>query len=102
MLRTVGIRALKDKLSAHLRDVQRGDVLLVSDRGRIIAELRPPTVQVPSADTTEARRQRLIDAGLLRPASRPNTPELYQRVERPQVPSTLIDQALEWTREDRA
>ncbi len=37
MIRTANIRLLKDKLSAFLRDVQRGDVVLVTDRGRVDA-----------------------------------------------------------------
>ena len=39
-MRTIGIRELKAELSRVLRDVQRGDTVLVTDRGRVVAELR--------------------------------------------------------------
>ncbi len=41
-MRTVGIRELKAKLSEELRAVGRGEVILVTDRGRVIAELKAP------------------------------------------------------------
>jgi len=41
-MRTIGIRELKAKLSQVLRDVQGGDIVLVTDRGRVVAELRSP------------------------------------------------------------
>lgn len=41
-MHTIGIRELKAQLSKVLRDVQTGDVVLVTDRGRIVAEIRRP------------------------------------------------------------
>jgi antitoxin (DNA-binding transcriptional repressor) of toxin-antitoxin stability system len=41
-MKTVGIRDLEAHLSAYLRDVTRGERLLVTDRGRVVAELRQP------------------------------------------------------------
>jgi antitoxin (DNA-binding transcriptional repressor) of toxin-antitoxin stability system len=41
-MRTIGIRELKAKLSEELRAVGRGEVVLVTDRGRVVAELRAP------------------------------------------------------------
>ena len=40
-MRAVGIRDLKDHLSQHLADVRRGEVILVSDRGIVVAEPQP-------------------------------------------------------------
>jgi antitoxin (DNA-binding transcriptional repressor) of toxin-antitoxin stability system len=37
--KTVGVKELKNKLSAFLREVQRGTRILVADRGRAVAEL---------------------------------------------------------------
>ena len=45
---TVGIRELKNRLSEHLRMVRRGEEILVTDRGEVVAELRQP-VSVPGA-----------------------------------------------------
>jgi len=39
---TVGVRDLKNKLSEYLRRVRRGESILVTDRGEVVAELLPP------------------------------------------------------------
>jgi len=39
--RTVGTRELKTRLGTYLRQVREGATLVVTDRGRPIAELRP-------------------------------------------------------------
>lgn len=41
-MRAVGIRELKNKLSHYVRLVDAGESVLVTDRGRVVAELRPP------------------------------------------------------------
>jgi prevent-host-death family protein len=38
----VGIRELKARLSHYLREVVRGEIVLVTDRGRVAAEIRAP------------------------------------------------------------
>jgi antitoxin (DNA-binding transcriptional repressor) of toxin-antitoxin stability system len=68
-MKTVGVRDLKTHLSAHLRDVARGDVILVTDRSRVVAELRGPGTSHSASLTPDALlRQRLVDRGLLRQA----------------------------------
>jgi antitoxin (DNA-binding transcriptional repressor) of toxin-antitoxin stability system len=42
VVKTVGIRELKNRLSEHLREVRRGEHLLITDRGEVIGELSPP------------------------------------------------------------
>lgn len=39
---TVGIKELKNRLSAFVREVRRGSRVLVTDRGSVVAELREP------------------------------------------------------------
>jgi hypothetical protein len=41
-VKTVGIKDLKNNLSAHLRDVRRGTRIVVSDRDNVVAELHEP------------------------------------------------------------
>ena len=41
-MKTVGIRDLKNRLSEYLREVRRGESVLVTDRGEVVAELCPP------------------------------------------------------------
>ena len=95
-LRTVNIRALKDQLSAYLRDVAHGDVLLVTDRGRVVAEIRQPTMNAHAVDSAAHREQRLVDAGLLRPGLS-NTKDAYGRPG-VRLADAAIDEALGWTR----
>ena len=99
MLKTTNIRTLKDRLSAFLRDVQRGDVILVTDRGRVVAELRQPTLGVPADDASAAKVRHLVAEGLLT-LGLPNTAAAYRR---PGVslPDSVVDGALEATRGDR-
>jgi hypothetical protein len=40
--RTVGVKELKNNLSAYLREVRRGTRLLVTDRDVVVAELHEP------------------------------------------------------------
>jgi len=54
-MRVVGTKALKDRLSEYLRLVAAGEVVLVTHRDRVVAELRPPS---------PGRAERLEDAVL--------------------------------------
>ncbi|MBI1735907.1 MAG: type II toxin-antitoxin system Phd/YefM family antitoxin [Candidatus Rokubacteria bacterium] len=40
--KTVGLRELKNRLSEYVRHVKRGHRVLITDRGDVVAELRPP------------------------------------------------------------
>lgn len=83
----VGVRELKAALSRYLREVASGEVVLVTDRGRVVAELRPPTGS-PSHESALDRALRALgsraplvvgeahDAALYRPSpvkARPGT-----------------------------
>ncbi|MDX6683268.1 MAG: hypothetical protein QOG94_3307 [Solirubrobacteraceae bacterium] len=54
-MRSIGIRELRQQASKHLRDVERGETIEVTDRGRPVALLVP----VPPTGTAE----RLIASG---------------------------------------
>lgn len=70
-MKTIGIRELKANLSRVLRDVASGTSFLVTDRGRVIAELRQPGAADTSAASAEDRAlARLAAAGMLRIAER--------------------------------
>lgn len=68
-MKTAGVRELKAHLSGYLRDVERGDVVLVTDRGRVVAELRPPGAAERALSPADVRYRKLIADGLLRPAA---------------------------------
>lgn len=78
--RKVGLRELRKRLSEYVRQVRGGDVVLVTDRGQIVAELHPPGSSAAPADITSgllelARRGSLTLGG-------PNHPGLYPRLPR--------------------
>jgi antitoxin (DNA-binding transcriptional repressor) of toxin-antitoxin stability system len=67
-MRVVGIKQLKARLSEYLREVRRGEVFLVTDRDRVVAELRPPSATTPPpADDLESAMESLVQAGAVRP-----------------------------------
>ena len=67
-MRTIGIRELKARLSSVLRDVQRGEHILVTDRGRVVAELRLPDAGAWTESPADRARARLVAQGNLRVA----------------------------------
>ena len=61
-MKAVGVKQLKARLSEYLRAVKAGEIVLVTDRDEVVAELRPPRQPAPrleSEDTLES----LADAG---------------------------------------
>ncbi len=63
MRKTVGSRELKTRLGTYLRQVQKGLTLVVTERGRPVAELRP--LGREEGNNEEARLEELIALGLL-------------------------------------
>ena len=97
----MGIKTLKNKLSTYVRAAAAGETVLVTDRGKVVAELVPPRTPVPATpDATEAERQmaELVRRGLVTPAKRPLTGSP------PNIPIMKFDELmaeLEADREDR-
>lgn len=65
---TAGIRELKAHLSQYLKQVASGQIVLVTDRGRVIAELRAPG----GSSAAELGWQEMVKAGRVRPAADPS------------------------------
>jgi antitoxin (DNA-binding transcriptional repressor) of toxin-antitoxin stability system len=63
-VKTVGIKKLKDNLSAYIRDVRNGSVILVTDHGTVVAEIRTPQREY-SHIKRNALRQKWIDSNKL-------------------------------------
>jgi prevent-host-death family protein len=91
---TVGARELKNRLGEYLRRVERGATLVVTERGRPVAELRPLP---PAAGELEARLQDLAAQGLLTLPSR-GGPTRFRPVA---VPGRPLSRTIVEDREDR-
>lgn len=68
-MRNVKVTELRQKLPEYLARVRRGERLRVTSRGRVIAELSPPSA---AAGAAEAARRRL--RGSVRRYARPLAP----------------------------
>jgi len=54
----VGTRELKNKLSEYIRRVKKGQTVIVTERGNVVAQLIPPQQSI------EERIWAMVDAGL--------------------------------------
>jgi antitoxin (DNA-binding transcriptional repressor) of toxin-antitoxin stability system len=66
-MQAVGIRELKNKLSHYVRLVAAGESVLVTDRGTVVAELRPPGTSVEGGrrDAVTDRLEELARRGVV-------------------------------------
>ncbi len=70
VVRAVGLKILKNKLSEYVRLAARGETVLVTDRDQVVAELGPPRGG-RSPIVADARLAELVRRGLLTPAVLP-------------------------------
>ncbi len=96
-MKTVGVREMKNRLSAYLRMVERGERVAVTHRGRVVAELGPPTRTTEEDAYAELRRR--ARNGTVRLGA-PNRADLYPRPAR-LLPSRIVQDLLDEVRGDR-
>jgi prevent-host-death family protein len=53
LMKAVGVKQLKARLSEYLRAVKAGEVILVTDRDEVVAELRPARPLPPPAESAD-------------------------------------------------
>ena len=96
-MRAVGIKTLKNKLSEYIRAVSHGETVLVTDRDRVVAEIRPPQAdraeQVGDALLADVVRQGWLRPPLMGSATLP--------ARRPVAPLADLLRELENDRRDR-
>jgi prevent-host-death family protein len=68
-MRAAGIREVKNRFSAYLRMVAEGETVLVTDRGRVVAQLAPPPLAAPPTLSEDDALRRLAAAGKVRLAT---------------------------------
>ena len=77
-MKVVGVRELKNRLSEYLRLVRRGEEILVTDRGEVVAEIRQPGrtgVDLPYPGLVALAHQGKVRLGA------GNRPDLYPALE---------------------
>jgi len=96
-MRSVDLKVLKNKLSAYVRLAEAGETVLVTDRDRVVAELRPPTVDHRDwlSDPVIARMVREGSMTL------PTAPRGVPPRPKPVMTSAELDEAIAREREDR-
>lgn len=91
---TIGIRDLKARLSQVLREVRDGETVLITDRGRVVAEMHRPETGTRQVSPLERALGRLAADGHLRVAEGPLEP--YERSPLSTAPGTaqeILDEA---------
>lgn len=68
-MQSVGIKVLKNRLSEYVRAAAAGETVLITDRGRVVAEIVAP--RTPDERTPAERRLAdLVRQGLITPPAR--------------------------------
>jgi hypothetical protein len=94
---TVGVRELKNRLSEFLREVRRGSRILVTDRNRVVAELREPDLSRPAGQAAPYPAGVLAEGRIhSRRVTKPYFPEHSLR-----VPAGTVERLLKEEREER-
>ena len=83
-MKTVGLRELKNRLAEYVREVRRGEGVLVTDRGAVVAELVPPgqatdSSGAPAGLVTLAKDGRLTLGAETDPAAYPKLSRVIKR-----------------------
>lgn len=73
-MKKVGSRELKNRLGRYLAQVERGETIVVTDRGRPVARLAPVSPEGPDQKTLEEVLKELAAAGHIRLALQPRRP----------------------------
>lgn len=79
----VGVRELKQKLSAYLERVARGETIRVTDRGRVKAVLAPPSAAIDLAAA--------VSEGWVKPASKTRRAAVVPATSENTITDTLND-----------
>jgi antitoxin (DNA-binding transcriptional repressor) of toxin-antitoxin stability system len=94
-MKEVGIRELKNRLSEYIRQVREGEVIMVTDRGEVVAELRSPVEPENELLRKYPGLAEMARKGLVRLPTRPHRPGLYPRLTAVTPPGTaarLLDE----------
>ena len=93
-MKAVGIKILKNKLSEYVKQAAGGEIILVTDRDRVVAELGPPG-SGRSALAGDVLLSDAIRRGVVTPATNPDAGPPGN------IPAAPIEEILDDLRRDR-
>ncbi len=94
-MRAVGLKVLKNRLSEYVRLAASGEVILVTDRERVVAELVPPASGRALSPADAALAELVRQGSLTPPLGRTGDPA-------PRLPVAPLEDLLAEISEDRA
>jgi antitoxin (DNA-binding transcriptional repressor) of toxin-antitoxin stability system len=97
-MRAVGLKILKNKLSEYVRLAAGGEVVLITDRDRVVAELSPPQLG-RSPMLRDAHLADMVRDGLLVPPAIPGSVPLPAM--RPLLPLAQLLAEIDADRQER-
>ncbi len=97
-MRAIGLKVLKNKLSEYVRLAAGGEVVLITDRDRVVAEIIPPQ-SGRSIAPTDAHLAELVRTGLLTPPT--IHPDIPLPPMKPVMKWKALAEELKKDREDR-
>jgi len=97
-MRAVGLKVLKNKLSEYVRLAAGGEVVLITDRDRVVAEITPPQPG-RSVLSGDARLADMVRQGVLTPPTIPSSVPLPPM--RPVMRFSQLMAELDRDRQDR-
>jgi antitoxin (DNA-binding transcriptional repressor) of toxin-antitoxin stability system len=65
-MKSVGLKVLKNRLSEYVRMASKGEVILITDRDEVVAEIVPPT-PARAVDVADALLAQGVRNGWVRP-----------------------------------
>jgi antitoxin (DNA-binding transcriptional repressor) of toxin-antitoxin stability system len=99
-MKTVGIKELKNKLSEYVQLAKSGEIVSITHRGEVVAELRAPTPwKDPMMEDPWFAEQ--VRKGLITPRRIPPGTPLNLEHDGPRVPFEQVMRELDESREDR-
>ncbi|MBK8096134.1 MAG: prevent-host-death protein [Planctomycetes bacterium] len=97
-MRAVGLKVLKNKLSEYVRLAAGGEVVLITDRDRVVAEITPPQLG-RSPTSGDARLAEMVRQGVMTPPTIP--PSMPLPPMRPVMRFAQLMAELDRDRQDR-
>ena len=94
-MKSVGLKVLKNRLSEYVRMASKGEIILVTDRDEIVAELVPPSAG-RSLEIADALLSEGVRKGWIRPAT------LSQKGAPTRKPVTTFKQLMKELEKDRS